>query len=860
MTPDRWEKLAQIFHVVADRPPQERAALLDETCAGDEELRREVEELLASDGAAEHELESITPRLAAGLIAESQHEDRVGCVLGRYHILSALGSGGMGEVYLADDTVLERKVALKLLPRAFTDNADRVRRFAKEARAASGLNHPNILTIHEIGQADGEHFIAMEYVDGETLRQLLQRGPVSFGEAVRIGEQAAGALSAAHTAGIVHRDIKPDNIMLRRDGYIKVLDFGLAKLVNHSRPIEHSVTEPGRVMGTVHYMSPEQAIGEAVDPRSDIFSLGAVLHELATGQRLFQGKSEAAVYNSILNKPLPSIPGAPPQFEQVLRRALEKNPGDRYQSAEDFAADLRLLAQGASETEAARAAAARRKTAGRARARRLVIVATLIGGFAAALFFSGRFAGQKTTPTPNEIAPKSIAVLPFLDLSPGKDQEYLSDGVAEEISNALGRVKDLKVAGRTSSFSFKGKNADAHSIGEKLRVAHVLEGSLRRYGDKLRITAQVVQTSDGFRLWSETYERSMKDILAVEADVAQRVVEVMKIELGMDQVRGLTRKAMENPEAHRLYLLGRYHMNRFTQADATAATDYFNQALQADPTFAPAYCGLADSYLMTGGNAVTSREAWARQKLFAQRALAIDPDLPEARLALGRALMDSFDWSGGKKEVDRALDLDPNLASAYEASARFFTTFGRFNEAIENARKALELDPLNPFFNSRLGGSLYWARRYDDAIIQFHRTIELFPSDAFAHFELAWCLTEKGEPAGAVTELQKATELDDQPWYFGWLGYAYAVSGERAKAEDILRKLDELAKVRHVNPGARMPVYLGLGDKGKTLDWLEKCYEEQDFACGRLKIDKRFDVLRNEPRFQALLKNVGLDN
>jgi eukaryotic-like serine/threonine-protein kinase len=346
MTSDRWEKVAQIFHAVSERPAHERAALLDETCAGDEELRREVEELIASDSAAE-QLENITPHLAAGLLAEDDQQHRVGCVLGRYRVLSAIGSGGMGEVYLAEDTTLGRKVALKLLPRAFTEHEDRVRRFAQEARAASGLNHPNILTIHEIGQADGEHFIAMEFVDGETLRQRLQRGRLNLDEALKIGTQAAGALSAAHAAGIVHRDIKPDNIMLRRDGYIKVLDFGLAKLVNHSRPLDHSATQAGRVMGTVHYMSPEQALGQPLDHRTDIFSLGVVLYELATGARPFEGKTEAAVYDAILNKTPASIIGSqslvPAELDGIVRRALEKDRALRYPDAAQLRADLTRL-------------------------------------------------------------------------------------------------------------------------------------------------------------------------------------------------------------------------------------------------------------------------------------------------------------------------------------------------------------------------------------------------------------------------------------------------------------------------------------------------------------------------------------
>ena len=350
----------------------------------------------------------------------------------------------------------------------------------------------------------------------------------------------------------------------------------------------------------------------------------------------------------------------------------------------------------------------------------------------------------------------------------------------------------------------------------------------------------------------------MKDILAVEGDVAQRVVEALKIKLGVDEARALTKKATENPEAHRLYLLGRYHLDKFTEADVTAAVDYFNQALQLDPGFALAYCGLADAYGEKAGNAMPSREAWAKQKTFAQKALVLDPDLAQAHLSLGIALGGSFDWVGAKNEFDRALELNPNLPYAYDASGWLLTIFGRSDQAVEKEKKALELDPLNPSWNDGLGWCLYWAGRYDEATAQLRSSMELFPADAFSHFVLGWCLIKKGKTAEARVELQKATELDDLPWYIGWLGYAYAVSGDRAKAEEILRQLNELAKRRYVTPNACVPVYLGLGDKEKALDGLERSYQDQDGVCWQLKIDQRYDGLRNEPRFQALVKKVGL--
>ena len=485
---------------------------------------------------------------------------------------------------------------------------------------------------------------------------------------------------------------------------------------------------------------------------------------------------------------------------------------------------------------------------------------------AAFLFFSGIIAAfvisSKKSATPTSAPPdKSIAVLPFVNMSVDKADEYLSDGMTEELLNVLSKVKGLRVPGRSSSFAFKGKNEEDifRKIGEQLHVNDVLEGSVRKVGDKLRITTQLINVANGYHLWSETYDRDVTDILGVESDVAQRVVEVLKIKLGVDEARGLTRKATENPEAYRLYLLGRYHNAKFTQADVADAVRYFEQAVKLDPEFALAYCGLADNYGLKAGNAVPSREAWAKMKTLAQKALALDPELAQAHLALGVALAGTFDWIGAEHEIKRSLELNPNLADAYDGLAWLLTISGRYDEAIAKERKALQLDPLNPLFNGGVGWWFYWARRYNEAMAQLRSSIELFPTDAFSHFTLGLCFLKKGQAAEAKTELQKATELDDLPWYVGWLGYAYAVCGDRAKAEGVLRDLDELAKKRYVTPNARVPVYLGLGDKGKALERLENSYQDQDGVCWQLKLDQLYDGIRNEPRFQALLKRVGLE-
>jgi TolB-like protein/Tfp pilus assembly protein PilF len=465
---------------------------------------------------------------------------------------------------------------------------------------------------------------------------------------------------------------------------------------------------------------------------------------------------------------------------------------------------------------------------------------------------------KKSTRPASGVSEKSIAVLPFLNLSADKNDEYLSDGMTEELLNMLTRVKSLHVPGRSSSFAFKGKNEEDifRKVGEQLHVNAVLEGSVRKAGDKLRITAQLINVADGFHLWSETYDRDMKDILAVQSDVARRVVEALQVQLGVDEARALTKKATENPEAHRLYLLGRYHFAKFTRAGWTNAIHYFEQALQLDPNFALAYCGLADTYGWAGGQIMAGREAWAKEMELAQKALALDPNLAEAHLSMGTALFSVLGPYASEKELDRAVELNPNLPLIYDQYGWTLSEMGRFNEAIAAEKKALELDPLSTFLNTDLAFFLYWARRYEEATAQIRKTLELDPNNAFAHSILGWCLIGKGSKAEARTEFQKATTLDDLPWYVSSLGYACAVSGDRAKAEQILRDLEDLSKQRYVSPANRASVYLGLGENEKALDWLEKAYEDRDPIFWWIDGDQLYDSVRNEPRFQALVQKI----
>jgi len=469
-----------------------------------------------------------------------------------------------------------------------------------------------------------------------------------------------------------------------------------------------------------------------------------------------------------------------------------------------------------------------------------------------------KFRQAKAETAPGAAPAKSVAVLPFVNMSADKHDEYLSDGMTEELINALAKVPGLRVPGRTSCFAFKGKNEDDifRKVGEQLHVNAVLEGSVRKAGDKLRITAQLINVADGYHLWSEDYDGDVRDIFTFQSNVAQRVVEALQIKLGVEAARALAKKPTENPEAHRLYLLGRYEFGKYSEAGWTSSIRYYEQALKLDPNYALAYCGLADTYAYMGGVMMPSKEAVVKEKEFAQKALELDPELPEAHLSLACALGGAFDWRNAQVEFDRAIELNPNLAWAYEIYAWFLGGLGRLDEAIAKDKKAIELDPLNSFFQSALAYFLYHARRYDDAIVQVKKTLELDPASTLAHHLSGCCLLWKGDTAGAIAEFQRSKIVVTGAWYQGLLGYAYAISGDRPKAEQILRELEEMAKRQYVSTTAFADIHLGLGEKEKALDWLEKSYQDQESACWYLKVDPIYDNVRNEPRFQALVQKV----
>ena len=572
MTSQWWQRVEEVFEEAVTRPAPERAIFLDESCAGDTSMRLEVEALLAADARADGAFEDVVSGVAAEWAAESNADDLLGQTIGRYQIIKWIGSGGMGNVYLAQDTALDRKVALKLLPPEFTRDRDRLRRFEKEARAASALNHPNIITIYETGEWKGGRFIATEYVEGETLRGQTEKPGRDLSEVLEIGIQVSGALAAAHAAGIVHRDIKPANIMLRGDGYVKLLDFGLAKLT--SMQTNPDITEAGRVLGTLNYMSPEQAMGQPLDHRTDIFSLGVVLYELATGRRLFEGQSEAAVYDSILHKDPPPLrefaPIMPVEFDQVVRRALEKDPARRYQSAADLRRDLKRLQRGSEMTDAARIASRERRAASRARTLRFAALAAVIAGIIAIAALIGRQFGSSA---PNDLSKKSIAVLPFENLSEEKQSEYFAEGVQDQVLTDLAKVADLKVISRSSVLQYKaGVARNLREIGRQLGVKYLLEGTVQRSGGKLRVNAQLVSAKSDAQVWAETYDRNLSDVFAVQSEIAKAIASQLQAKLSPNE-----RKALEQSPTTDLLAFDLY-----SQAKSLMLTASFSATNEAD--------------------------------------------------------------------------------------------------------------------------------------------------------------------------------------------------------------------------------------------------------------------------------------
>ncbi|HKQ73411.1 MAG TPA: protein kinase [Blastocatellia bacterium] len=912
MTAERWQQVKAIFNAACELAPAERAALLAANCADDEELYRQVELLLAADeqeGDFMNRPLLAVPTADANLeLEEGQPEFETGRMISHYRVERQLGVGGMGVVYLARDTKLGRPVALKLLLSRLTSDTNRVRRFQQEARAASALNHPNILTIYEVGQtpeqAGGAYFIATEFIDGQTLRARMASGGMRLGAALDLLIGTADALAAAHEAGIVHRDIKPENIMLRRDGIVKVLDFGLAKLAeNAAQPPGASfarvTTQPGVVMGTVNYMSPEQARGLEVESQSDLFSLGVVMYELLTGRAPFVGATSADVVAALIGgepRPLsryaPELPGA---LQEIVGRALAKAVEHRYQTAREMGDEIKRLKDelefdarlqgrasgfsdgaailsmtvGAATNAVSGTTFTTRNLAERSTARfaalrdirrrhgkRLATVLVALG-----LAIAGAVFGRQWFLSPGE-AIDSIAVLPFANASDDPQMQYLPDGLTESLIGSLSKLPRLKVTASNTVFIYKGRQVDPRQVGKSLQVRAVLIGRVQRQGERLVINAELVDAADGSRLWGEKYQCPLTDIMVVQEEIAREISVGLRLRLSDDERRRLAKRYTENHAAHQLYSKGRYFYLQSTQESLQKALDLFNEAIALDSRYALAHAGVADVYAELSGQYWPPDQAMRLAKQAALTAVALDEALPEAHYALAMVKWwGDWDWAGAEREFQRALELDSNFSTALAHYALFLAYQERFDEALRAARRAVELDPLSAHSNNKLTYVFLFARQYDRAIEQCRETIDLNPSGAWvswAHGGLGRTLSYLNRHEEAIAELEEAARLNRHDATLSFLGYAYAAAGRHDQARQILRELKTQATRRRVSPIYIARIYLGLGDREQAIRWLHKSYDEHSDHALSLRVDPIYDSLRSDPRFSEMARGIGL--
>jgi serine/threonine protein kinase len=860
MTPARFQTIEQIYREALEKEPDEISAFLDRACGGDEVLRCKVEALLNSRQRADGFIENSAVGLAAKIIQNEQIDSLVGETIGHYKISESIGAGGMGEVYLATDVVAGRKAALKLLPMRFTGDAERLKRFQREARAVVALNHPNILTVYEIGEDHSTHYIASELIEGETLRQRLERGPIEFSEAVDLAIQVASALAAAHRAGIVHRDIKPENIMLRPDGYVKVLDFGIAKLAEKEVPATMSRDEAlllvetnlGSILGTVRYMSPEQACGAQVDNATDIWSLGVVLYEMVTGHAPFTGDTPQDVMSAILERQPPPLAKylahAPAELQQIISKALRKDPNERYRNARELLEALKGLRHDMEvDVELQRSSAARSWLHRKPALAALLLALTIA---ALAMAFPFYWHRNVTTSLPPE---KSIAVLPFLDLSKAKDQEYFCDGMSAEILDALAKVDGLLVVGRTSSFSFKGKSVNARDVGEKLNVANVLEGSLRREGNRVRVTAELINARSGFHLWTETYDRELQDVFALQDELTRAIVDALKIKLAISPPA----RQQPNTEVYDLYLQGLYFSNKGSEEDLRRALSFFQRAVEKDPTFARAWTGIAKVWYFLADVYVKPLDAYPASKDAALKAIALDEKDAAAHCYLSEAKR-VLDWDlvGADAELKRALKLDPNSAPAHFFSALLSLFHGELKEGLRLVLEAEKLDPVSPIISYVATAACLANDQIDEAISEGQRTLQLDPNYFYLDSDLAAAYREKGNFAEAIALYTKAQEATHLP--SSGLAITYTRMGREMEAQNILAELLYARENRYVSAPVIAAVYVAFGDKEEAFRWLERAFAEHSGILQWIAFLPEFRPLHSDARFPQLLRRIGV--
>ncbi len=789
-----------------------------------------------------------------------------GSRFGRYEIISPLDAGGMGEVYLAMDKDLDRQVALKFLPAEVTHDPLRLQRFIQEAKAASALNHPNVAHVYEIGESDGARFIAMEFIEGQSLDRRVGTQPLGLSEIVQFGIQAADALHAAHSKGIIHRDIKSANLIITKRDQLKVLDFGLAKVQRGSAEPAADVatqlkTSPGVLMGTVPFMSPEQALGKEIDHRSDIFSLGIVLYQMTTGRLPFSGKTATETVNLITNAQPEALArfnyDVPAELERIVRKCLEKERERRYQSAADLVVDLENLKRDSgSQTVVDKPSTQQRRVKPLALITGFVLLA-IMASVGAYLYRRNQVA---VSSAPENVG--SIAVLPFTNSSGDQNTEYLSDGITESIINSLSQLPKLRVLARTTVFRYKGKNIDPGQIGRELGVDAVLTGRAMQQGDTLVIQADLVNVSDGSQLWGERFNRKLADVFAIQDEIAKQIAERLSLRLTGEEQQLLTKRYTENPEAYELYLKGRYFFSKGTDEGLTKSIDYYQQAVALDPNYARAYVGLSNSYAALGGvlGFRPPAETSAQAKMFAEKALEIDETLAEAHHALGAYKLNyEWNWTEAEKELKRGIELNPNYPLVHSTYGAYLQARGRLDEAVEERKLAQKFDPLSPNATANVGYPLYYKRQFDEAIKHYRQALELDPNYSSGHLWIGQAYVQKAMYKEAEDEINQAIRLSPGDVRAkATLGHAFAVRGKRAEALRVLEELKDLSSNRYVSPYFIALVYVGLKEDDQAIAWLQKAADERHPYLILMKVEPVFDSLRSDPRFVEIERRVGL--
>src|SRR5271154_2957491 len=789
----------------------------------------------------------------------------IGRTISHYRILQKLGSGGMGVVYKAEDTALGRFVALKFLPEDLVNDRQALDRFQREARAASALNHPNICTIYEVNQHDGLRFIAMELLEGQTLKHRIAGKPLAIEELLDLGIQIAEALDAAHAEGIIHRDIKPANIFVTKRGQAKVLDFGLAKLLPKAVAAgglsadgddTDSTSIVGIISGTPSYMSPEQVRGDALDARTDIFSLGLVLYEMATGRQAFGGGTGGAIIEAVLTRPPVSArsvnPAIPPALEAIINKALHKDREQRYQHAAELLADLQRLKREIDSSLPDREA----------------VTNSHLASTADPPSSAGELSSRTT---PQQIgsfrAPRvsktigSLAVLPFENVSRDPENDYLSDGITGSLINNLATVPNLRVMAQSTVFRYKGREIDPQAVGRELNVRAVLTGRMMQSGGALRIGAELVDVATGSQLWGAQFDRKSGDIFVIQDEISNEISGKLRLQLTHAEKKRLVKRHTEDTEAYRLYLQGRHHWNRWTEEGFYKAIGFFQQAIEKDPSYALAYTGVADSYVLLGWNSyLPPKDAFPKGKAAAMSALEIAPDLGEAHTALAAVLwLHDWQWPETQKEFRRSLELNPCYPTAKHYYAECLMTLGRNAEALTGMEKRLELDPLSLIINVAIGWAHYHARQYDEAVAQLLRTVELDPNYPMTYWILGLIYRETERYDLAISAGEKSVNLSGgSPLMRAALAQTFATTGAAQEAIQVLDDLQKLAKERYVAPHFFAGIYVGLGKHDRAIEYLEKSYAEHCHWLIYLHIDPSMDDLRNDPRFHDLLRRVGL--